>query len=185
MSAYGPPLTVSTVRSLDQWMRALSVRGEVYVGEQGYAYDEEFDGGDLAGATHFVASIGGDPVGACRVRWFADFAKLERVAVKRALRSGRVPRALWRATADLAARKGYRVMLGHIERSLLPFWRRTAGFEERAARPTYMLAGREFVEAIAALPRHPDAINLESPADLVLACDADFSVVEDRLRAAS
>lgn len=185
MDRVSAALTVSVVRSLDQWMQAMSVRTEVYIGEQAYAYGEEFDGGDLAGATHLVAYLGSEPVGACRVRWFADFAKLERVSVKRAQRSGRVPRALWRATADLAARKGYSLVLGHIERTLLPFWQRTAGFEARTTRPSYVFADREFVEAIARLPRHPEAISLDSPADSVLACEADLPCVSRHLRAAS
>ncbi|WP_416200344.1 GNAT family N-acetyltransferase [Terricaulis sp.] len=179
------PLSVSVVRSLDQWMQAMSIRAEVYIGEQAYAYGEEFDGVDLAGATHLVACLGPEPVGACRVRWFADFAKLERVSVKRASRSGRVTRALWRATADLAGRKGYKIVLGHIERTLLPFWQRTAGFEARASRPSYVFAGREFVEAVARLPHHPEAISLDSPAENVLASESDLSGAASHLRVAS
>ncbi len=165
-------LQVEIVRGLDQWLQAIAIRAVVYVGEQDYAYAEEFDGADLAGATHFVAYEHGEPVGACRVRWFADFAKLERVSVKRAQRSGVVVRALWRGASDLAARKGYRVMLGHIERGLLPLWMRIAGFKAREDRPSYALNGRDFVEALAHLAPHPEAIGLNSPATRLLAGDA-------------
>jgi predicted GNAT family N-acyltransferase len=164
MDRVSPALTVNVVHGLDQWLQAVAIRAEVYIGEQTYSFAEEFDGLDLDGATHLVAYEGGEPVGACRIRWFAGFAKLERVAVKRARRSGRVPRALWRAAAELAARKGYGVMLGYIERSLLPFWQRAAGFAPRALRPSFVVSGREFVEAIAPLERHPDAVDLDSPA---------------------
>lgn len=165
-------LSVSVVRGLDDWFEAATVRAQVYIGEQGYGFADEFDGADLAGATHFVARFGDEPVGACRVRWFAGFAKLERVAVKPTARSGAVPRALWRAVADLAARKGYAVVLGHIERALLPFWRRAAGFEPRLDRPTYELNGREFCEAVARLAPHPMAVNLDTGADTLLNSDA-------------
>lgn len=168
-------LTVEVVRVLDQWIEAIAVRAMIYVGEQDWPFAEEFDGADLSGATHLVARVGREPVGACRVRWFADFAKLERVAVKPAYRSGRVPRALWRAVSDLASRKGYRQVLGHIERSLLPFWSRAAGFAPRVGRPSYLLGGREFVEAVADIAAHPQAISMESPPQALLVCEAELA----------
>lgn len=168
-------LSVSIVRGLDDWFAAHAIRAIVYVGEQDYAFGEEFDGCDLGGATHLLVRDGDEPIGACRIRWFADFAKLERVAVKRAARAGHASRALWRAAADLAARKGYRLMLGHIERSLLPFWARVGRFRPRPGRTPYELCGREFVEAIAELPAHPDAIRLDSAARLLLEADADLA----------
>lgn len=178
-------LSVEVVSGLDQWLEAMSIRAMIYIGEQDYPYAEEFDGGDLAGATHLIARNGGEPVGTCRIRWFADFAKLERVAVKRACRSGQVPRALWRAAAELAARKGYRLMLGHIERSLLPFWARAAGFEQREGSDSYLLCGREFIEAVAELQAHPDAIGLNSPAALLLASESALSAAPAALRRAT
>jgi len=171
----GALLSISVVKGLDDWLQAQALRAIVYVGEQDYAFAEEFDGGDLCGATHFLARSGGEPVGACRIRWFADFAKLERMAVKAAYRSRGVPRALWLHASNLAARKGYEVFLGHIERGLLQYWERVAGFVPREGRPTYRLNGREFFEAIAPIPRHPDAIRLNAPARLVLASDADLT----------
>lgn len=183
MKRAAPALSVSIVHGLDQWLQAATIRAEVYVGEQAYSFVEEFDGLDLDGATHLVAYEGTEPVGACRIRWFANFAKLERVAVKRACRTGRVPRALWRSASELAARKGYRVMLGYIERSLLPFWQRAAGFTPRAARPSFVLSGREFVEAIAPLPQHPDAIDMDSPAFRVLECEPPTAEIAPLKRA--
>ncbi len=176
-------LRVEVVRGLDRWLAALAIRAIVYIGEQDYSIGEEFDGADLAGATHLLALEGEEPVGACRIRWYADFAKLERVAVKRAQRSGRVTRALWRAGAELASRKGYRLMLGHIERRLLPFWERAAGFRARANRASYWLNQREFLEAIAELPPHPEAICLNSPAAILLEGDADYASPQPMLRA--
>ncbi|MEZ5996414.1 MAG: GNAT family N-acetyltransferase [Hyphomonadaceae bacterium] len=165
-------VSVDVVRGLDQWFAAHAVRAVVYVGEQDYGFAEEFDGGDLTGASHIIAREQGEPVGACRIRWFAEFAKLERVAVKRAHRSGHISRALWRAASELAARKGYRYMLGHLERSLLPFWARLGDFKPRDGRETYSINGREFVEAIAELAPHPRAISLASPPTALLDGDA-------------
>lgn len=183
MNAVAYPLSVSVVQRLDEWVEAQALRAIVYIGEQDYSFAQEFDGGDLCGATHFLARRGGEPVGACRIRWFADFAKLERMAVKRAHRARGVSQALWERASELAARKGYKVFLGHIEQGLLPFWNRVAGFVPREGRPSYHLHGRDFFEAIAPLPRHPDAIRLDAPADLVLASDADLAIVPVRRKA--
>jgi GNAT superfamily N-acetyltransferase len=169
----GPRVSVEIVRGLDQLLAALTVRAVVYIGEQDYAIGDEFDGGDLCGATHFLARLGDEPVGACRARWYAGFVKLERMAVKRGARSGGVSRALFRAAADLARYKGYRCILGHIEGSLLAYWAEVGGFRRREDRPSYKLDGREFFEAIAELEPHPNALCLDTPPNVVLASDAD------------
>lgn len=157
------PIEVSVVRSLDELPEIYALRAIVYMGEQNCPYREEFDGNDLAGATHLVARIGREPVGAIRIRWFADFAKLERAAVVAHERKNGVANALWRESAALAGRKGYRVILGHIEPRLLPFWNRCAGFRARDDRPTFRFSDREYIEVIAELPARNDAIGLESP----------------------
>jgi len=146
------PISVEVVRTLDQLTQVYALRGIVYVGEQACPFDEEFDGNDLCGATHLLARIGREPVGAIRMRWFAGFAKLERAAVLRRYRECGVARALWEASAALAARKGYRQMLGHIEPQLLEFWQSCAGFRLREGRATFRFSDREYVEVIADLP---------------------------------
>src|SRR5262249_55932766 len=133
-----------------------------------------FDGGDLCGATHLLARLGGEPVGSCRIRWYADFAKLERMAVKEHSRSQGISKTLFVAAAELASFKGYRRILGHIERSLLPYWARAGGFRPRTGRPSYTLEGRDFLEAISELKPHPRAIDLNAPASTLLTPDADF-----------
>lgn len=176
-------LSVCIVSSLDEWLQAQALRAIVYVGEQDYSFAQEFDRGDLCGATHFLARDDDEPVGACRIRWFADFAKLERMAVKRQHRARGISLALWRSAAELAARKGYTVFLGHIERGLLPFWERAAGFAPRKDRAPYRLNGRDFFEAIAPIPPHPQAIRLEASAELVLASDAHLAALTPKRKA--
>ena len=68
------------VRSLDELQMAAAIRAAVFMSEQACPYEEEYDGNDLCG-THFLLFDGGEPVGTLRVRWFADFAKLERIAL--------------------------------------------------------------------------------------------------------
>jgi GNAT superfamily N-acetyltransferase len=50
------------------------------MGELGVPFAEEFDGHDY-GATHVIACLGDEPIGAVRVRWFKSFAMTDRLAV--------------------------------------------------------------------------------------------------------
>lgn len=157
------PIRVEIARTFDQLTQVFALRGIVYVGEQQCPFAEEFDGNDLSGATHLVAYIGREPVGAIRMRYFAGFAKLERAAVSPRYREHGVACALWQASADLAARKGYRQMLGHIEPRLIGFWERCAGFRVREGRAPFRFSDRDYVEVIADLPACADALGIDAP----------------------
>jgi len=156
-------IDVSVVRSFDDLQATLALRAVVYMGEQSCPFLEEFDGNDLAGATHLLARCEGAPAGVIRIRWFAGFAKLERAAVGRAYRARGVARALWQESARVAAAKGYSQMLGYIEPRLIPFWRACAGFEPRAGRPKFYFSDREYVEVIAPIsPTAEDVLTIDS-----------------------
>jgi hypothetical protein len=90
---FEPPVEVRVARTLDDIQRIAVVRALVYMSEQDCPYDEEFDGNDLAGATHLIAEAGGEPLGCLRLRWFSDFAKVERVCVREAPPLRQAPRA--------------------------------------------------------------------------------------------
>jgi predicted GNAT family N-acyltransferase len=101
-------------------MRVAAIRSAVYIGEQPVRYDEEFDGNDLA-ATHLLALIDNEPAGCMRVRFFGDFAKMERLAVRKEYRP-RGPHSNWCAPAlRLCREKGYRRIYGHAREDYLPF----------------------------------------------------------------
>ncbi|HCX10824.1 MAG TPA: GNAT family N-acetyltransferase, partial [Hyphomonas sp.] len=57
-----------------------AIRSAVFLSEQDCPYEEEFDGNDFC-ATHLLLKAKGRPVGTLRIRWFAEFAKLERIAL--------------------------------------------------------------------------------------------------------
>jgi predicted GNAT family N-acyltransferase len=77
--------TFRVVRSLDDLIKALVVRGIVFVGEQGVSYAEEMDEHEHA-AVHVLGELDGEPVAAARVRLLAGVAKLERMAVRKEFR---------------------------------------------------------------------------------------------------
>jgi predicted GNAT family N-acyltransferase len=161
-------VSVQVARSLPDLMEAIAVRALVYLGEQRCPYEEEYDGNDFAGATHLIARIGSEPVGALRIRWFADFCKIERVAVRGEHRGGHVVSALIEAAYALAARKGYRTALGHIQARLLPFWTRNGEAKARPGRPRFVFSDHEYVEVVRRLEPGEDAITIDTPAMVLL-----------------
>lgn len=84
---------------------ALSLRREVFVGEQHVPADVEFDSYDST-ATHLVALVDGDVVGTLRIVWLAEHAKFGRAAVARAARGHGLATALMRHGMALAHARG-------------------------------------------------------------------------------
>ena len=158
---------VYVVQSLDELVAALSVRARVFQDEQSCPYAEEFDGNDLAGATHLLAMRNGEPIGTMRIRWFADFAKLERFAVSTEGRGTTTFSALMGAAFLLTAKKGYRRALGHVQTGAINLWVRRGGAYIRPNRPRFSFSGYDFVEMIRELDRPGDMIDIDT-APLVL-----------------
>ena len=155
-------VTVSVAHTLDDLMQAMAIRSVVYMGEQLCPYDEEFDGNDLAGATHLIARIGREPVGVLRLRWFCEFAKLERLTVLPHCRGGAVPRALLEAAFELAAKKGYRQIMGHTQVRLAPVLMRLGKVKIRPGRARFKFSDHEYVETIRELTPPDDAVTIDS-----------------------
>ena len=57
-----------------------------------------------------------------RIRYFADFAKLERLAVRHEGRGGGIAGKILDAAIELCRKKGYRVMYAHSQKRFLKFW---------------------------------------------------------------
>jgi predicted GNAT family N-acyltransferase len=121
MRSNAPEVSVRVARSFDELVQAYVIRALVFVGEQACPYAEEFDGNDAV-ATHLVAYIGEEPVGAIRIRWFAEFSKLEHAAVLGPYRKVGVLRHLTERAVEIAVRKGYRLMYGTSQSERLPVW---------------------------------------------------------------
>ena len=153
-------LEIMIARTLNDLMEVMAVRTLVYVGEQVCPFDEEYDGNDFCGATHLLMRRGGEPIGALRLRWFHDFVKLERVAVRREHRGGPGTLALVRAAFSLAERKGYERMLGHAQVRLVPFWKRHFNFRPRQGRDPFQFSDHDYVEIEAPVRATDDALVL-------------------------
>lgn len=150
--------SVEVARSIDDIMKIAALRGAVYMAEQACPYDEEFDGNDFC-AMHLIGSVDGEPAGCLRVRFFADFAKLERLAVRHQFRRSTLAFDLVRAGIEIARKKGYTRIYGHAQDRLVPFWRR---FGARPIGPSRRLIFSDFgyTEMLLETEPDPEAIRL-------------------------
>jgi len=164
---------VAVARSLNELMEVIAVRAIVYMGEQSCPFEEEIDGNDFAGATHLMLRARGECVGTLRLRCFADFAKLERVAIRVEHRGGPAARVLVGAAFDLAARKGYRHMIGHAQARLVPFWRQYRA-RPRRGRPSFTFSDHEYVEIEADLPRPANVLSADADPIVLLRPEGDW-----------
>jgi predicted GNAT family N-acyltransferase len=144
---------VTVARSMEDLSRVIAMRSAVYIGEQECPYEEEFDGNDLA-ATHLLAYIGDEPAGCLRLRFFADFAKIERLVIRKEFRKTRAAFHLVRAGFKLLQKKGYRRAYGHSQARLVNFWSRF-GFRVMEERPNFVFSDFDYVEIVADF--EPDA----------------------------
>jgi predicted GNAT family N-acyltransferase len=151
-------LSVKVARTFDDLMRVVSIRSAVYVGEQECPYDEEYDGNDMSG-THLLGFVGNEPAGCTRIRFFADFAKIERLAVRKEFRHTRLSFQLVRASMELARMKGYKVLYCHVQRHMVNFNARF-GFRILEDRPRFVFSDYDYVEMVAHVEAHPDAVRL-------------------------
>ena len=153
-------LGITVVHRLDDLLKVFSVRAATYVTEQDCPYAEEFDGNDLT-ATHLLGFVGGEPAGCLRIRYFADFAKLERLAVIPRFRKTRLAFNLIKAGIAFCRVKGYRKFYGSAEPRVMKLWERF-GFRPRTADPTFSFSNLEFVEGDLELPPDPAALTSKS-----------------------
>jgi predicted GNAT family N-acyltransferase len=149
---------VCVARNLDDFNKAMAIRSAVYIAEQECPYDEEFDGNDFC-ATHLLGYVGNEPVATLRLRFFADFAKLERVAVRHDFRNTRISFELVKAAIELVQVKGYRRLYGHARKKLTSFWTRF-GFRVFEGGRELVFSDHDYVEMVLEMDRHPEAISL-------------------------
>lgn len=115
-------ITVTHARTIEDIMRVTAIRASVYMSEQDYGYEEEFDGNDFC-ATHLIGWIGQEPAACLRIRYFGEFAKIERVAVRPPYRNTRVVFSLVRAGFNHCTRKGFSKVVGHAREDLIPLYK--------------------------------------------------------------
>jgi predicted GNAT family N-acyltransferase len=152
-------VSVRVVRSMEEMARVIAIRSAVYMGEQHCPFEEEFDGNDFS-ATHLICHRGHEPVGCLRIRYFADFAKLERLAVRNESRSNGLASQIVDAAIELCRKKGYHVLYAHSQKRLLGFWAQR-GFERMRGGREFVFSDFDYVEVKLETEKHPQRITLD------------------------
>jgi predicted GNAT family N-acyltransferase len=151
-------ISVRVVQSMDEMARVIAIRGAVYMGEQQCPFEEEFDGNDFS-ATHLICHKGREPVGCLRIRYFADFAKLERLAVRHENRNEGAASRIVATAIELCRKKGYRVLYAHSQKRFLTFWQQH-GFTRMADARDFTFSDFDYTEVKLETERHPQSISL-------------------------
>lgn len=148
--------SVTVARTIEDFMRVVTIRSAVYMGEQECPFDEEFDGNDFS-ATHLIGYVGDEPAACLRIRYFADFAKVERLAVRREFRKTRISFQISKAAIELCRTKGYSKIYAHAQKRLLNFFERL-GFCPLPGGREFAFSDFDYVEIVLNTTPHPQAI---------------------------
>lgn len=151
-----PRLTVTVVSSIEDLWKVFSIRAATYMAEQYCPYREEFDGNDFC-AAHFLGFVDEEPAACARMRFFSDFVKLERIAVRQEFRNTRLLFHLARAAMDFARKKGFREMYGHPTDRMYKFWQKLGGQPIEGERKV-VFSDVQYREIRVPLKPDPDAI---------------------------
>jgi len=139
----GELVTTRLAGRMEDTLQAFAVRAACFIGEQEVPYSEEFDGQDF-GATHLVAYLGNEPVGAVRIRWFQSFAMPERLAVMQRFRGHQVGQLLLERARAQAESRGCNILYTRVSPGQASYfeklgWRRLDDGQMSVARPTVAL----------------------------------------------
>jgi predicted GNAT family N-acyltransferase len=163
---------ITIVRNVNDLQKVVAIRAMVYMGEQKCPYDEEFDGNDFCGM-HLIGWIGGEPVACLRIRFFAEFAKVERLAVRQEYRRSTIAFRIVRRAISIITRKGYTRIYGHAQEGLEMFWARFGSKPMANAQP-FSFSGYTYREVLLDLPRSKDAISLSTDPFVIIRPEGDW-----------
>jgi len=139
--------------------KVMAIRAAVFMIEQNCPYDEEFDGNDFCSA-HILGTVNGEPAAVLRMRYFAEFAKIERLAVLPRFRRSTIAKEVVEHGIEICRRKGYTKLYGHAQLRLAPFWAKF-GFRPMG-KPKFSFSDHEYVEMDGEFPPHANRITLQS-----------------------
>ena len=115
--------------NLDELTRVFMVRAIVFMEEQNVAYAEEMDEFEHA-SLHILGVVDGEPMAAGRIRFLNGYAKLERIAVRKAWRGRGLGRELVEYMIEVARERGFHKFKMHAQAHLVEFYR-VHGFEPK------------------------------------------------------
>jgi len=115
------------VTNQEDLIKVFVVRGIVFIEEQSVPYNIEHDEHDFS-ATHILGEIDGEPFAAGRIRTVGEYAKLERVAIRKSHRGKGLGHKLTEFMIAVAQEQGFKKFKVHAQSYLKDFYQKH-GFE--------------------------------------------------------
>jgi len=164
--AQEPKLSVEVASTAEHLQMSAFIRGATFGAEQACPYHEEFDGNDFC-AMHLIGFVDGEPAATLRVRFFATFAKLERLAVLERFRRTRIKNLIMETSIAICERKGYKRIYGQSQERLVGFYAKF-GFRPMQKNRRLVFSDHNYIEIIRDGVPPDDAITLDSDPYLVI-----------------
>jgi hypothetical protein len=156
-------IRTEVVTTYEQLLHAYAIRSICFMEEHGVPASHEFDGNDYQ-ATHMIVYAGAEPIGTLRIRWFKDFAKLERTAFREAHRNTHVLKTFADFVFDHVARKGYDKVITHAQPKYARLWRMILGFRNAEGKKPIHFEGHPepYIELVKDLTPPANAISVST-----------------------
>lgn len=167
----GTPVTIRLAMKMEDFLQAFAIRAACFIGELEVPFSDELDGHDY-GATHLIACLGDEPIGAVRMRWFKSFAMTERLAVMRRFRGHRVGQRLLEHCRIVAERRGCTVLYAQVLPFDTGYWEKLGW--RRLVPEAQSKAARRIVAMIKAVDSGKPLPEVETPEAIVLQCETQF-----------
>lgn len=172
-------LRVTVVVSADQMLHVLALRSICFFEEYHLSVKQAFDGNDYH-ASHIIMYCGDEPIACCRIRWFRDFAKIERTGLRKEYRQTKALKILGEFVFDHIARKGYDTVTTTAAPDLARLWRLWFRFKPHPTKLPHVVPGHgEHVDLVKKLDVRLDAIKLDDPVDVLLRVEGQWDQPSD------
>src|SRR5262249_46867737 len=165
-------ITIRIARDPNDLMLVTAIRSAVYLAEQDCPIEEEFDGNDLV-AAHFIGFVGNEPAGCLRVRFFGEFAKVERLAVGPQFRCPRGSFKIVHASVESVKREGIRNVCGPAQDPPVDFWAHF-GAKPLGHNRKITFSDFSYTEMVLEIEPGPDAITLDSDPYVIIRPEGDW-----------
>lgn len=151
------------VTTPEQLLHAYAIRAICFMEEHGVAARQTYDGNDYQ-ATHIIVYAGDEPVGTARIRWFKDFAKMERTSFRKAWRDPRTIKKCAEFIFEHISRKGYDRVITHAKPKYARLWRAMLGFRSAPGKEPLIFDGHDepYLELIKDLTPPDNAISSDT-----------------------
>jgi hypothetical protein len=161
-------IRVEVVTTPEQLLHAHAIRAICFMEEHGVSARQTYDGNDYQ-ATHIIVYAGNEPVGTARIRWFKDFAKMERTSFRKAWRDPRVIKRCAEFIFEHISRKDYDRVITHAKPLYARLWQRMLGFRPASGKEPVFFEGHDepYIELVKDLSPPQNAITPETDATIL------------------